>query len=110
MSIMIGNQSFAGAALTNVDRTSKTDQLESKLKGSVDKSTDKELMDICKSFEAYFIEQVFKEMRKTVPKSEESNEYLNMFEDKLYEEYSSNITQNGNLGLAKMLYESMKRN
>ena len=38
--------------------------------GSKDYSdaTDEELMDVCKEFEAYFLEQMFKAMRNTVPK------------------------------------------
>lgn len=44
---------------------------ETKLKEKLDstdysQATDDELLDACKQFEAYFLEQVFKEMEKTV--------------------------------------------
>jgi len=71
---------------------------------------DKELMEACKSFETYFVEQVVKAMRKTIPNNEEKNDYINYFGDMLYEKYSENITDSGELGIAQMLYESMKRN
>ena len=38
----------------------------------VDKtSTDEELMDACKEFEAYFLEQIYKGMEKTIMKADE---------------------------------------
>ena len=51
---------------------------------------------------------VIKEMEKTV-ESSEKNEYTEYFGDTLYEEYAKNITESGSIGLAKTLYESMKR-
>ena len=37
------------------------------------KATDEELLDVCKQFEAYFMEQVFKQMEKTIIKDESSS-------------------------------------
>ena len=49
-------------------------------------------------------------MEKTVLKDEEEDDpYLNQFGDILYEEYAKAATENEGIGLAKMLYESMKR-
>lgn len=73
-------------------------------------STDEELMEVCKSFEAYLVEQVFKEMKKTVPDSEEKNQYMDYFGDMLYQEYAKDTVDTQGLGIAQMLYESMKRN
>lgn len=67
----------------------------------------KELMEACKSFETYFVEQVLKEMRKTV--EENKNNSYSYFDDLLYKEYASSITEQGELGLSQTLYESMKR-
>ena len=69
-------------------------------------------MDVCKSFEAYFLEQVFKSMEKTVMKDESSSGqsgYTNIFKDQLLQEYANNATETGGYGIAQMLYESMKR-
>lgn len=54
--------------------SSATSELESKLNSSDLSSADEdELMDVCKEFEAYFVEQIFKGMEKMVPESEESS-------------------------------------
>lgn len=78
------------------------------------KATDEELMEACKSFEQYFIEQAFKGMEKMIPENEDStlnNTYVKMFKDTLYEEYAKSVTDRGDgIGIAKMLYEQMKRN
>lgn len=73
-------------------------------------STDEELMDVCKSFESYFVEQVMKEAKKMVQSEEEENQYIEYFGDTLLQEYSDTITNQGSLGIAQMLYDSMKRN
>jgi len=83
------------------------------IKAALNKSdaTDEELMEVCKDFEAYLLEQVFKGMEKTVLKDEEEeNDYLMHFSDKLYEEYAKEATKGQGIGLAQMLYEAMKRN
>ncbi|NLC19948.1 MAG: hypothetical protein GX757_12190 [Clostridiales bacterium] len=84
------------------------------IKAALNKSdaSDEELMEACKSFEAYLLEQVFKGMEKTVLKDEdeEENDYLMHFSDKLYEEYAKEATKGQGIGLAQMLFEAMKRN
>ena len=41
----------------------------------------------------------------------ETNQYMEMFNDNLIKEYAASATsQNEGLGIAKMLYEQMKRN
>ncbi len=111
MSIAIGNDSLIGAAGTTLNTSNNTNKLESKLKDNLDTFSDKELMDVCKSFESYFVEQMFKEMKKTVPDNEEeNNQYLNYFGDMLNQEYADNVTESGDIGIAQMLYDSMKRN
>lgn len=95
--------------------SSKSSGLQDKLSGDLSKATDDELMSVCKEFEAYFTEQAFKAMQKMVSESEdkESNSgtsTLEMFKDNLIQEYASSATEGEGLGLAKMLYEQMKRN
>lgn len=90
--------------------TTNTDNITSTLKNT--NASDKDLMDACKNFESYMLEQVFKGMEQTVPKDddEQEDDYMKQFGDKLYEEYAKDSTENQSLGLAQMLYESMKRN
>lgn len=89
-------------------------KLENQLSGDYSKATDKELMDACKQFESYFLEQVFKGMMKTVPESEDSSSSMttmtDYFEDQMIQNIASESTEQSSLGLAQMLYEQMRRN
>lgn len=78
------------------------------------KASDDELMDVCKQFEAYFLEQCFKEMLKTTGKDEFSSgstsTLVDYYKDMMVQEISKQSTEKESLGLAQMLYEQMKRN
>ena len=63
MSISIGTDSLYNETLNSLN---KTNTLENSLSGRLKGSTDEELMEVCKSFESYLLEQVFKEMEATV--------------------------------------------
>lgn len=90
--------------------------LQDKLKGAdYAKATDAELMDACKQFEAYFIEQMYKGMMKTIPTNENTSNYtatmMDYYKDQMVQAMAEETTnQNGGFGLAQMLYEQMKRN
>lgn len=92
------------------------DKMKDKLSSDYSAATDDEMMEVCKEFEAYFTEQVFKAMEKMIPEKDEdssSTSYVNMFKDTLVQEYASLSSEsNGGegLGIAQMLYEQMKRN
>ena len=89
-------------------------KLQRALKNTGAGNTDDELMDVCKQFEAYFVEQMFKEMEKTVPKSDmgynSDDQLVNFFKDNLRQELSSKAADQQGLGIAQMLYDQMKRN
>ena len=108
--------SISSLYLNNIkDSATKSSDLADKLKNGVDGKSDEELMEACKEFEAYFTEQVFKNMRKAmVPQSEDDSGSMstlkNYFEDELWKNYSSEAANQSNNGLAQMLYEQMKRN
>jgi len=90
----------------------KATSLQNKLSGiNGDTATDEEMMEVCKEFEAYLVEKVFDRMKDALTDSEdEESDYLSYFGDMMYQEYAKAITENGELGLAQQLYESMKRN
>ncbi|MCQ2522768.1 MAG: rod-binding protein [Lachnospiraceae bacterium] len=79
-------------------------------------ATDDELMDVCKDFEAYFLEQCFKEMLKTVGDESDdasmasTNVLLDYYKDAFVKEIADQSTEKQGLGLAQTLYEQMKRN
>ena len=91
-----------------------TTKLEITLNTGMTKATDEELMDACKQFEAYFLEQMFKSMVKTIPKNEEmsgsSSALMDYYTDEMVQQLASDSTEQNSLGLAQMLYEQMKRN
>lgn len=103
------SDAYAGAA----------NQAASKLKESLSqtdytKATDEELMDACKQFEAYFVEQMYKAMIKTIPQSDASsasvNTMMDYYKDQMVQGIAEQTTEQNGLGLAQMLYEQMKRN
>lgn len=89
-------------------------KLESQLKTDYANSTEEELMDACKQFEAYFLEQVFKEMVKTIPNEnggdESSASMLDYYKDQMVQNLATDSTEQNSLGLAQMLFEQMRRN
>ncbi len=91
--------------------------LKSTLSSTSSTSTDEELMDACKQFEAYLLEQVFKEMQKsvdalkdesTVDKS--TSTLVDYFKGQTLTKITQDATETQGLGLAQMLYENMKNN
>lgn len=93
-----------------------SNKLDSRVKTKdYSQSSDEELLSACKEFEAYFVEQIFKEMQKTVDvfKDGESNPndtLVDYFTDSTLQELASTTTETQGLGLAQMLFEQMKRN
>jgi flagellar protein FlgJ len=106
MGISIGTDSLYSANIAG--QATKTDNLKAKLQNK--NATDEELMEVCKSFESYLLEQVMKEMKKSVESEDDKNDYMEQFGDMLYEDYAKKATEGQGLGIAQMLYESMKRN
>ena len=87
------------------------DKLRSNLE-NIDNASDEELMSVCKEFETYMLEQVIKSMESTIMKAddeESSSSYMDMFGDKLTTSYAKSISDQGSIGLAQMLYDSMKK-
>ncbi len=75
---------------------------------------DPELMEACKTFEAYFLEQVFKEMEKTVPEhdygDQATNNLVDYFKGNTIQSMAEQVADGEGLGLARQLYEQMSRN
>lgn len=112
MSISVGADYYLNNSLTSQSAT-KAEKLSGALSGlDVASASDAELLESCKQFEAYLVEQMLKGMEKTIPKDEdeEENPYMEQFGDIMYTQVADSIVQNGELGLARQLYESMKRN
>ncbi len=61
-----GINSYYGNLNTDT-ASSSASKLEETLNSDLSTATEEELMDVCKDFEAYFIEQMFKAMQRMVP-------------------------------------------
>lgn len=73
-------------------------------------STDEEMMDACKEFESYMVEQMFKQARATTKMSDDEEDgYTQYAYDLQAQQYAQMVTEQGKLGLAQYLYESMKK-
>ncbi len=113
---LTGINYYADYAKTSADASAEA--LKGKLNNSTTRvSTDDELLNACKEFEAYLWEQVFKEMEKTTKvfnDDEDSDKYatnmVDYFKDSWIQEISSQATTRGSNSLSQMLYEQMKRN
>ncbi len=97
---------------TNTDSSNKISRMS---EDSLKNASDEELMEACKQFEAYFIEQVFKHAQTAMVPQEEVSDgstqtLLDYYKDSLTSEYAKLASDQQENGLAQMLYEQMKRN
>lgn len=112
MSFSIDNIS----ALYNTNNVSdNTNKLEKTLQSDLSNATDDELMEVCKDFEAYFTEQMFKAMQKMIPESEDdtssyTKQMQDYYKEQMVQVMAENSTEGQGLGIAQILYEQMKRN
>lgn len=105
---------YTKAAVTGT-KNSELEKMKADWKKNADGKTDDEkLMDACKQFESYFVEQMFKEMWKTVPKTEYSSNSMNTmndyYQEQMIQEFAKMNTEQGGYGLAQKLYDQMKIN
>ncbi len=89
---------------------STDDDFERRLKAAAEKGDDSELKQVCKEFEAIFINMLYKQMRATVPKTEYLNSdsatdiYNSMLDDKLVE-----VAGQRGIGLGEMMYKQLSK-
>ena len=97
------NLNFTG--MENVDLT-KLDNLKKTKAAAKEKE---KLKKACKDFEALFVNQLMKEMRKTVKKSGfiDGGNAEKIFQSMLDEKYAEAIADSGNMGLADMMYRQI---
>lgn len=94
--------------------TKKTESFAEALNAAAISENDAELLHACQEFESYFLNLLFKEMRKTV--GENDNALLKksnaekIFQEMLDEQISISASKTGGIGLAAFMYKQMKRN
>jgi flagellar protein FlgJ len=81
-----------------------------RLKGQAAQDPKKALRASTEQFEAYFIQEMMKAMRKTVDKGDLLNsDHADMYQDMFDKEVALQMTKRGGLGLADMFEREMKR-
>lgn len=111
--------------LTKLENTRKKYQNETSSKFSlsfsnekitekIDKNKEfekKRLREVSEDFEALMINQMLKEMRKTVNKSDLINGGMaeQIFEDMLYDEYSKEFSKTKTFGLSDIIYNQLEK-
>ena len=93
------DQAATNAASQSAEKTSTA------AKGNYQGSTDEEMMDACKKFEAYFIEQVLKEVKKTIPEHTyedgSTGALVDFFEGNYLTQIADEMTESHSIGLAQ---------
>ena len=112
----ISNISSLTDYYTSVTGETKATELARNLSGKAENaSTDDELMDVCKQFESYMLEQVFKHMDKTVMRNDDGKDastenLVDFFRGQAIQDLASQSTEKQGLGIAQQLYEQLRRN
>ncbi|WP_069651058.1 rod-binding protein [Caloranaerobacter ferrireducens] len=91
---------------------SNTSNLKRKIDKAYTKHDNKELMKVCKEFESLFTHMLLKQMRSTIPDGGlvEKTAARELFEDMYDQEIAKSVSEKGQgIGLAKILYEQLKR-
>ncbi len=113
MSIDVSNINSQMSQFLNSSTTAsaKQNEFETLLDEAIDKKDDTKLKKACKDFEGYYLQQLFNEMRKTVPDGGllEKSQGRGIYEDMLYEEYAKNISSGTGLGISDMLYKQLSK-
>lgn len=93
---------------------SSASSLENTLNTDFSNATDEELMSVCKDFQSYFIEQVLKQVEKTIKIDDDENSYasqiVDYFKDTAIQTIADEITEQEGGSFAQVMYEQMKRN
>ncbi len=87
-------------------------EIQAAFGGKTGKGDLKSLKKACQLFEALFLSELFKEMRKTIPQGgalkEENSDRI--YKAMLDQEYASRMAESGGIGLGDMLYKQLSNN
>lgn len=91
------------------------DKVTNTLNGVSSGTSDDELMEVCKDFQSYFIEEIIKEVKQnmTLEDEEEDSSLSTLTDfhmDSAVELISDQILDQSGMGFTQQLYEQMKRN
>ena len=106
------------ASMLNINSAANNfnaDKVQNTLSGVGKTSTEEELMEVCKDFSSYFIEEVIKEIKENMTLEEEEEDsslstLTDFHMDSVIEEISDTMLDQTGNSFVQQLYEQMKRN
>ncbi len=86
--------------------------IQAAFNGKTEKNDLKSLKKACQLFESLFLNELFKEMRKTIPQQglikEQNSDRI--YKSMLDQEYATRMAESGGIGLGDMLYKQLSKN
>lgn len=111
----LGAQAITEYAMQE-SKNASAQAIQNKIQNTSSRSSDSELWEACKSFEAYFLEQMFKEMQKSVDamkpdtgSDKSTSTLVDYFKDQTLQDICKASADMQSNGFAAMLYENLKR-
>lgn len=87
----------------------ETEAFSKALDNAINNKDEKQLKKACVEFESYFLNMMFKSMRKTIVPGMEKSHAEEMFQEMLDEEMCQNIAESGGIGFADMMYNQLSK-
>ncbi len=90
----------------------ESESFKENLNNAIQKGDEKDLKEACLQFESYFLNMMFKSMRKTVISGEgifKKSNAENIFQEMLDQEMTKKMANQGGIGLADMMYKQLSR-
>lgn len=88
--------------------------LQNSLQGISSDSTEEELLQACKDFESYFVEEILKEVKENLTDDEEEDSSISTLTDfhmdSVIELMADELVDEVGMNFTQQLYEQMKRN
>ncbi|WP_250277697.1 rod-binding protein [[Clostridium] colinum] len=97
---------------TTIKTEVETDNFKNTLNNAIQSGEDEELKKACVQFESYFLNMMFKSMRKTVISNEgifQKSNAEKMFQEMLDQELTKKMANQGGIGLADMMYKQLNK-
>lgn len=90
----------------------QADAFSTALERAVKNQDDQALLEACQEVESYMIGTIFKQLQKSTESEDPlipKGDYEKMFESERIDQMATQMTKAGGVGLAKMMYEQIKR-
>ena len=98
----------------NMAATNQANSLPNSLNSISSDTSEDELMQVCKDFESYFVEEVLKEIKESLMDDDEEDSststMTDYYMDNVIEQVADQVVDEVGTSFTQQLYEQMKRN